>query len=99
MSINPSAREHTFLASEKRCSITTRRQLQIDAEVFDEFLRAVLGALQEANNGPLVGLLAGCIEVSLALNVNITGAWPTFPKGLELLLARLLTELDVAGLT
>ena len=62
-------------------------ELQIDAEVFGEFLNTVLRALQETNNGPLLGLSAGCIEVSLALNAYITGDWPTVPEGLEFLLA------------
>ena len=62
-------------------------EIHIDAEVFGEFLKTVLGALQETNNGPLVALSAGCIEVSLALNAYITGAWPTVPKGSEFLLA------------
>lgn len=61
--------------------------IKIDAEVFGEFIKAVLRELQETNNGPLVGLSAGCIEVCLALNAKITGAWPTVPKGLEFLLA------------
>ena len=61
-------------------------EIQIDAEVFGEFLKTVLGALQETKNGPLFGLSAGCIEVSLALNFYITGAWPTVPEGLEFLL-------------
>jgi len=62
-------------------------EIQIDAEVFGEFLKTVLGALQETNNGPLLALSAGCIEVSLALNAYITGDWPTVPEGLEFLLA------------
>ena len=66
---------------------TVADEIKIDAEVFGEFLKTVLGELQKTNNGPLVGLSAGCIEVSLALNSYITGAWPTVPEGLEFLLA------------
>ena len=62
-------------------------EIKIDAEVFGEFLKTVLGELQKTKNGPLVGLSAGCIEVCLALHAYITGAWPTVPKGLEFLLA------------
>ena len=66
---------------------TVSDEIEIDAEAFGEFLKTVLGALQETNNDPLVALAAGCIEVSLALNAKITGAWPKVPRGLEFLLA------------
>ena len=66
---------------------TVADEIEINAEGFGEFVKTVLGALQETNNGPLVALSAGCIEVSLALNAYITEAWPTVPEGLEFLLA------------
>jgi hypothetical protein len=61
-------------------------ELQIDAPVFNAFVRAVLDGLAKTNNGPLIALSTGCIQIAIALNGEISGEWPAVPHRLEHLL-------------
>jgi hypothetical protein len=50
--------------------------LEIDASIFEGFVRAALQTLETTNNGSLFAMAAGTVEVAVALNARITGQWP-----------------------
>lgn len=60
----------------------------IDADLFQNFIKVVIKKLEETNNTPLLALSSGCLEICIALNAKITGKWPTVSPQLESLLTR-----------
>jgi hypothetical protein len=62
-------------------------ELEIEPYELNEFVRGVLVALERSNNGPLIALTSGCVQIAIALNAEITGEWPQVPQRLGDLLA------------
>jgi hypothetical protein len=62
--------------------------LDIDAEIFNDFIQSCIVYLEKTNNTALFAMFSGCIEVAIALNFEITGKMPIVSKRLSILLER-----------
>ena len=71
--------------------------MEIDAPAFEAFIQRALQTLEGANNGPLLAMAAGCLEVAIALNVKITGRWPDVSERLKPLVTHAQTVMQAAS--
>jgi hypothetical protein len=62
--------------------------LDIEAKVFDDFIQACLVYLENTNNTALFAMSSGCLEIAIALNMQITGKLPVASPRLSVLLER-----------
>ncbi|ELR97132.1 DUF6086 family protein [Gloeocapsa sp. PCC 73106] len=67
---------------------------KIDAVIFNTFVKKILQTLETTNNGPLYVLMAGCLEIAIALNAKITGEWPLVSERLNPLVLKAKTAMN-----
>jgi hypothetical protein len=60
--------------------------LDIEAEIFDDFIQACMVYLDNTNNTALFARSSGCLEVAIVLNMQITGKLPAASSRLSPLL-------------
>ncbi len=53
---------------------------EIEATSFHGFILTVFDYLGRSNNGPLYALVGGCLEVAIALDARVNGAWLEPPR-------------------
>jgi hypothetical protein len=68
--------------------------LDIDAPVLGAFIESALRTLDMTNNGPLLALFSGCLQVAIALNVRITKRWPVVSDRLRSLIGQAETVMN-----
>lgn len=78
--------------------VTMSDTVEIDLPAFAAFIEAILRILEETNNGPLVAMASGCVEVAIALHAKITGEWPAVSARLRPIVERAHTVLGPIAL-
>jgi hypothetical protein len=68
--------------------------LEIDLQTFNLFVKAALHKLETNNNGPLFAMTAGCLEIAIAINAQITGEWPEVSEKLKPLVLKAKTVMN-----
>jgi len=68
--------------------------LEIDSPTFNLFVNAALHKLETTNNGPLFAMTAGCLEIAIAINAQITGEWPEVSERLKPLILKAKTVMN-----
>ena len=62
--------------------------VEIDASLFNSFIGNAMQTLESTNNAPLFALMAGCLEIAIALNTKITDQLPDTSEKLMPLLTK-----------
>ena len=69
-----------LIGLESGVSPVTSDEVTIDSIRFEAFIRGCLRKLEETDHRALVVLVAGCLQLAIAVNHRITGEWPTVPE-------------------
>ncbi len=60
-------------------------ELEIDKNIFENFINSLMNYLQKSNNSELTALISGCAEVSIYIYYLITNNWLETPFDLQFL--------------